>query len=172
MKSRARKLPANGLDLDDEIEFQHRSWRFQRWGRLGVLLFVIAAAVGFFGGGLIGDQVARDPTNQLEVTHPRFARHDSAYDIRITIDRALVRDNRVAFRIDHSLLENLIVEGLLPEPDSVEQRDDGVVFNFKSDASGALRIDGYFRTRGYGASRGKLDVVGGPTVELRHFIYP
>jgi hypothetical protein len=172
VKSGSDKLSSDELDLDDEIEWQRRAWTFQSWGRAGVVLFVIAGAVGVFGGGIIGDRRVRDPQNQLEVEHPRFARHDSAYDVRIRVQPALVRDGKVAVWIDHSLLEDLVVEGLMPEPESVEKSGEGVVLHFRSDAKGPLQVDGYLRVRGMGPGEGKIGVVGGPVVDLKHFIYP
>jgi hypothetical protein len=172
VKTRGTNLSTGSIDLDDEIDWQRRSWKFQSWGRFAVVLFVIAGALGLFGGGIMGDEKVRDPQNQLEVQHPRFARHDSAYDVRITVQPALIRDGKVAIWIDHELLKDLVVEGVMPEPESVEKSDAGIVLHIRSDAKGPLFIDGYLRTRRFGPGEGRVGVVGGPTVHLKHFIYP
>lgn len=161
------------LEIQEDIAFQQRSWRYQRIGQLAVILLVLAGAIGLFGGGVIGVRQQSDASGRLLIEHPRFMRADAAYEIRLEVSPRLVEHRELNLWIDRTILKNLQIETISPAPESVQLQAGRYLYRFSAEAGQELApIAFYVRSRGMGSSRGRIGIVNGPDLAVGYFIYP
>jgi hypothetical protein len=60
--------------LDDDLPYQRREWRAQRFGWWALTVFVAAAALGVFGGGPLSRATAASADGGLRLDYDRFVR--------------------------------------------------------------------------------------------------
>ncbi len=114
MSAQQPRRKIGDLEISEDIEFQKKSWRFERVSQYLVLLLVVLALLGLFGGGPISS-TTRTSQNGLQVECPRFQRNHSSYRLKITPSAASIREGQVSIWVDQSLLHALRIENITPE---------------------------------------------------------
>lgn len=169
-----QKSPEAGdLEIAEDLEFQRRTWVFERAGWIVFAIIVAAAMAGLFGRGLLGVAVAATDDARLSVEYHRFWRMQSPMTLRIRADASTSEDGRVRVWIGRPYLQTARLSHVLPEPESVEAGPDRIVFVFAltSDATAAdISLDLEPETPGY--LRGRAGIEGGPQVAFAQFFYP
>ena len=159
---------ARSIEIDDDMPFQRRSWMLERiaWGVLGLL--VLAALAGLFGSGLLSSATANE--DGLEVRYDRFMRLHGPSNLEVT---APVEGGEVRLSISAGYLDDLQVNTISPEPESVEAGDDGHVYVFAaSEEASELVVVFDTEPERIGRLRGEIAVEGGPQVGFTQFVYP
>jgi hypothetical protein len=165
--------PGTGLQIDEDLSFQRKAWRFERAGWAALAVFLLAAGLGLFGSGPLATRRARSDDGLLEVTYPRFARRMSPGQIEACVSQAAISDGLLRLDVGSDYLAGLDLAGVLPTPESVEARPERVVFTFR--ASGGrypVTIRFKFEARSVFRLRGRIAVDGGAPVEIATFVYP
>ena len=129
--------PGTGLQIDEDLSFQRKAWRFERGGWAALGLFLLAAGLGLFGSGPLATDVARSGDGLLEVTYPRFARRLSPVQLEARVSQAAIADGRVRLSVGAGYLAGVVLTGVLPSPESVEAGPERVVFTFRAAAGHA-----------------------------------
>jgi hypothetical protein len=173
VESKASTNRIDGLEIEEDYNFQKRSWMLQRWGRLGIQLFILAGLLGFFGGGGFGMRKLTDAGKRVHLEHSRFARFGATYDLKIEAGPTLVENDRLVVRLDAALLEMLEVENVTPEPESQELQGERVTYRFRVQAISqpatlAFRLKPI--RRGFGGGRVAVGASG--DIRVAHFVFP
>src|SRR5688572_7914845 len=63
------------LQLEEELPMHERSWVIQRVGWVLIILFVLAAAAGLFGDGILSKK--KSTSGNATAEYERFARYES-----------------------------------------------------------------------------------------------
>ena len=165
-----RLTQLDGLSIDQDLEFQRRSWRIQRIGRGVIGLLLLAGLLGLFGRGWLARSTLAAPG--LEVRHPRFLRLQSPEEIVVRLTDRRPDKSTVELWVDESLPEFLEFTEITPAPVSQGVRDGRPTFRFEvgGDAPAVIRLR--VNPRGWGSRSGRLGLVGGPSVELKQLVYP
>ena len=165
-----RLAQLDGLSIDQDLEFQRRSWRIQRIGRGLICLLGRAFWLGLVGGGWPAVPTLAGPG--LEVLHPRFLRLQAPEEIVVRLTGGRPGGPAVELWVDESLPEFLEFTEITPAPVSQAVRDGRPTFRFEvaGDAPAVIRLR--VNPRGWGLRSGRLGLVGGPSVELKQFVYP
>ncbi|MCK9519893.1 MAG: hypothetical protein M0R74_12850 [Dehalococcoidia bacterium] len=74
-----------GLEIDEDFDFQRRSWVVQRvlWTAGAVVL--LAALLGFFGRGVLSSTESSTTEDDVVVSYQRFARLQTPTQIEVTV---------------------------------------------------------------------------------------
>ena len=72
----ARTKKIDDLQIDEDMEFQRRSWIVQRIGWAIFALVILLAALGLFGDGILSDTKAGQEEGALWLEYPRFERFE------------------------------------------------------------------------------------------------
>src|SRR5688500_20094126 len=107
---------ANELEIEQDLDFQHREWRWQRAGRVVLLAIILGALAGLFGAGPVSSTSARSADRRLEVRYSRVARHAAAEPLRIRFAAGTASDSIVELWIDQRYVHGLVIRELSPEP--------------------------------------------------------
>lgn len=161
----------NGLSLDEDVAFQHRSWRVQKVGQILVGLFVIAGLVGVFGGGGIAREV-RGQAGGLEVEFPRFLRAQAPFELRVGLNAAEARADRLTVWIEGALLEHFSLEGVSPQPAEERLGEGRLQYEFSLDGERPPPIVFRLEAKRAGWRTSRIGVAGGVSVTVRQLVYP
>lgn len=157
----------NGLQIDQALDFQQRFHAIQRIAWSLLALVPIAAVLGLFGGGLLGETTAGGRAAGVEVTYDRFARLSADTKMEVRLTRA---DGPTAVAIDRTLLDGYDISEIRPEPERVVTRPDRIEYVFAASASGSATFAVQPSTAG--SSSGTVTAAGGPPVRVRQFVFP
>jgi hypothetical protein len=78
----------DGLQITEDLDFQHRIWKLQRIGWAVMVLLILAAVLGLFGRGILSRAVVTDAQGQLSVEYSRFARFQAPVELVVRIQHA------------------------------------------------------------------------------------
>jgi len=78
----ARTKKVGDLQINEDMEFQRRSWIVQRVGWLVFALVILLAALGLFGDGILSDAKAGQEEGALWLEYPRFKRFEDEFQMR------------------------------------------------------------------------------------------
>jgi hypothetical protein len=129
-------LAKEQADFQAEGRFHEREWFIQRIGWGLMLVFVVAAALGLFGNGLLS-QRHRGDSQTATLTYERFARYASSQRLELTIAPQTATAGEVSFDINEAYLSAFELKTVVPEPQTVEAVGDWVRFRFAANGAPA-----------------------------------
>jgi hypothetical protein len=157
----------NGLQIDQALPFQRRFHLIQRVAWSLLALVPVAAVLGLFGGGLLGETSAGSRAAGVTVSYDRFARMSADTELELRLERA---DGPSAVSISRSLLDQYDISEIRPEPERVITRPDRIEYVFAASASGTARFA--VQPSAPGSASGMVAVHGGSPVRVRQLVFP
>jgi hypothetical protein len=162
----------DSLQIEEDLEFQRRSWMVQRvsWGLMGLL--VIASAAGLFGSGPVSTAETRSAGGEVAVKYERFLRYEAPARLRIAARQA-GREGTIAILLDREYLEAIKLEHVVPRPERVEVRGDWMAFLFREANPGEpLLATFYYEAQRIGPLRARVATGAGGFAGFGQFVYP
>jgi hypothetical protein len=161
------------LESDENLAFQHRSWRWETFGRWAVALVVICALAGLLGSGPLSRGEVTSADGRFRVEYPRIARTDATYRISVYASPRSIVNGEIRLWIDAELLKVVQVEAVTPQPESVELDRGRILHRFRVAADGELApIMLHVKTDGVGRHAGEIGLGDGGSVKLTFWIFP
>jgi len=117
------------LEITQDLPFQEREWRSQRIGWAVMALVVLAALLGLFGDGPLGQASAGDPAKGLGVSYARFSRFQSTTELAVRFPPESGPEVRVL--LSRSFADRVTMKAIVPPPAAHEGGDDAVVYIFR-----------------------------------------
>lgn len=159
------------LEIGQDLEFQRREWRLQRAGWVVMALIVLVALLGLFGGGPIGR--AQAGAGPLTVDYSRFDRRRSPSELRLAIAGDATGSGEVSVWLATDYLDALDVQTILPEPDTFQAGAERTVLVFEAAEAGQpIAVSIEYEPEPVGLLDGRIGLVGGDAVAIRHLVYP
>jgi hypothetical protein len=165
-----------GIQIDEDLAFQRRSWRAQS---LGLALMAVVLA-----GALLGLLGAEGPFSQgearaagLSVRYSRFGRRLSPSTLQVRLDPSRVRGDVVSLWISADYLEAMSVERVSPRPRAVVASAERTVYTFDvsaapSRSSRPILIAFELKPRALFRRGGQLGLDAGAELSVATFVYP
>jgi hypothetical protein len=116
--------PRTSLQLEQDLAFQRRSWRFQQIGRGLLAMLVLAAVLGSFGGGML----SRAHVEQASITldYERMIRAGARTELAFKWTPAA--GQAPTLRISRAYLDDVRVHSIDPQP--LQVRAAGETFEY------------------------------------------
>jgi hypothetical protein len=161
------------LDIDEDMQFQRRSWALQRVGWMAMLLVVVAGLLGIFGGdGALNQASLGAAASTLRVTYTPFTRVISPMKLHFQIQDASGAD-QTRIWISRDYLDEMEIRTLEPEAESVEVTSDRLVYTFRlGDINTPAGITFMMEPQRVGSLSGRIGVEGGDSYEFTQFVFP
>ena len=157
------------LEVDENYEFQVRSWRVQRFGWVGMCLVIGAALAGFIGPGPLGDRTLTSNSG-LQLRYDRFVRYEAPASMEIQLRAG--SGSRAEFWIEGPWLESVHVETIVPEPERVVVKDGRMLVAIAAAAGESVHAIVHFEADTWGALSGAVGALGDPGLSIEQFAYP
>jgi hypothetical protein len=159
--------------FDQDLQFQRRQWRVERFGWAAMVVVIVAALAGVFGGGgLIAHTTASDSAGSTKVQYARFARYSSPTTLDVNV-AASTSGRPIRIRVSDRYLSTTKVRAITPPPTSTAIADRQHVFVFERSASptsATIRFE--LEPAATGQHHGWIAVDEAAPVFFTQFIYP
>ncbi|MES2765388.1 MAG: hypothetical protein V4642_05950 [Bacteroidota bacterium] len=159
------------LEIDEDYEFQKKSWRAQRIGWFFLGLILLAAILGLFGSGYLShSEVSK--SNDIRVEYERFARYQTTSEIVFHITPQ-TPDTIVKAWISREYIDDFQIEQITPEPESSIADNKTITYTFRlARPQEPLRIQCFLKTGKTGFLKAHAGIENGSQVEFSQFVYP
>jgi hypothetical protein len=97
------------LQIDEDIPFQQRSWRLQRYAWIAIGVAALGAILGVFGDGPLSHAEARSASGRTTLTFERFSRRDTRTVAALKIHGA-PQDRELVVRVSRPLADSIVHE--------------------------------------------------------------
>lgn len=170
----AHKKRSDEIEIDEDMEFEQRSWRWQRvgWGVMSLIL--LSALLGLFGTGWLDRGVAGQPGSQLWLEYNRFGRLQAETSrLEIHLGPGTEANGKARIWLNHEYMEGVRVTSLTPQPESVEAGPERFTYVFNvPDASQPTLVIFRLEPDKMGRLNGEVGLEGGASLSFKQFIYP
>jgi hypothetical protein len=119
----------DGLEIDQDLEFQRKAWVAQRVAWVLMALFVLAAAVGVLGSGPVSHARGAVP-GVMTLEYERFARFETSETLTVRLASAATTGDVVRLSLDRDFLDSAKIETVLPPPVRVEAAAGRLIYVF------------------------------------------
>jgi hypothetical protein len=167
------RTPYGRLQLDEDMRLQRVTWTVERIGWVLMGLVLLADLLGLLGAGPRGWAHAGDQAQGLRVEYRPRERLNNPTSLNVQLVPQPPGQERVQFWVSRELLDNITLERVEPEPESVLAAENGMELVFHlADSQAAANVRLSLRYLTWGRVRGALGVPGLPAVELSQLVLP
>jgi hypothetical protein len=161
------------LELDQDLDFEQRSWTVERVGWAILAVVLLAALVGLLGPGPLSRTIVGEQGGPLWLEYSRFGRFKAPLTLRIHFAPNASQQEGVRVWLSRSYVEGVQIEQVTPPPAQVEAGPEQLTFVFPvSELSRATAVTFSLKTAQIGRQRGCVGLANGPTLCFQQFIYP
>jgi hypothetical protein len=157
--------------IEQDLDFQNRQWRIQRWGWAVMTAIVIAALLGLTGAGPLATASQRTADAALQIEYSRIERVQAPSELAMEVTTSGA--DQVAIWLANDFLDTITIESMSPEPSTTEAGAERQVFIFAADpeaTTAQVRIG--FQHESAGMVSGIVGIVGGPEISFSQFVLP
>jgi hypothetical protein len=142
---------------------QKVEWRIFRacWILMGLVL--AGAALGLFGKGLLSNRTYA--AQGVQITYPRFMRIENETELYIRVNEA---GSETVIGINNDYLRKVRIDQVIPEPRSVQVRDNTLIYRFHPVQNGFLTF--FLRPQRMGSHPLEITVAG-KKLRFHQYIY-
>jgi hypothetical protein len=167
-----RTKKVGDLQINEDMEFQERSWVVQRIGWLIFILLILLAALGIFGNGMLSSAQAGQEQDALWVEYPRFERFEHEFKVTVHSNVSTSTETEIRILVDQRYLEGIKVNRISPAPDREIKEQNGIAYVFQATGNSPFSADFYMIARKAGSHSGRFELQSGDAVGFSQFIFP
>lgn len=161
------------LQLNQDLGFQEREWKWERFGWAVLFIVVALAVAGLFGNGPISWTTASTDDDSLEVAFERFGRRGGSQELTVKATAATVKAGVWEIEVSQEFLATMQINAIAPQPKSVEAVPDGVRYTFAQASDGAdLEVQFALTPQKLWSRDGEFRLVGGEWIGVSQFLFP
>jgi hypothetical protein len=163
---------ARDFEIDQDEEFERRSFTVQRAGWILMAVIVVAAAGGLLGSGPLARATAAAP-GAFTIEYQRLTRYQSDQTLHIHLDPAVTRGREARVWINRAFLDSSKIESVVPTPLRVEGEADRLYYVFHMAKPGdRLFVAFNIQAEQVGLVQGRIGVRDGREVAFTQLVYP
>ena len=119
------------LEIEQDHDFQRRSWRLQRAGWIVLVLVLLAGMLGLFGSGPLAHATVGAPGAPLRLEYDRFCRNEAPSTLTALLRPSTSRPGEAILHLDRGFTDHFQIERVQPTPDRTEAGPDHSVYAFR-----------------------------------------
>ncbi len=159
-----------GLQIDSDMQQQHREWKMQRiaWVLLSVLL--IAVLLGAFGrGGPISTASKTSADGRLRIDYERFVRNHTPDKLQLAFQ---AQSETARVKLSGEYVRKIRIEHITPTPVRASSDQDGIVLVFDTRPAAMTQAAIHFSPEEIGKLEGWIALDGRQPHAFNQFVYP
>jgi hypothetical protein len=156
--------------VSEDMAYQVKVWRFERWGWYALALVVLLALLGLFSRGPLSTRDVHGSDGKVRVQYEVFHRNGSSNPMVISLIGA--PDTKVELELSGELLDGFSIESLQPEPFRASSAGQGMKLWLQTDIQGHASLYLTLRGDGLGLFSTRVTSPGASSVSLDQFIFP
>jgi hypothetical protein len=159
------------LGLEEDLQFEKRSWIFQRAGWVLMILIMAAALLGLTGPGPFSSRTATDESGTIKIEYSKFLHYATPDIVQIHLSPAGESDEAVLF-VSRSYVRDIRLDHIIPEPEKEVVEKDFIAYHFnKLSKSQPVLVTLHINPGVYGNQR-PVFKCNQQQLILSQFIYP
>jgi hypothetical protein len=164
---------SSDLELDQDLDFERRSWTIERIGWAVLAMIGVAALAGLLGPGPLSGTIAGAQGGSLWLEYSRFGRFRASWTLRVHVGPNPTQRGPLRVWISRNYLESVQIEQVTPQPEQVEAGPAQLTYVFAASATDRpVEIIFSLKAAQIGRQRGCVGLPHGPPLCFRQFIYP
>ena len=161
------------IHLNQDLDYQRRSWKVQRVGWVAMGLVALAALLGLFGSGPLSSATTGGKGDSLQLEYKRFGRFEASTRLRIHIQPGVEREGQVRVWLNRNYVEGVQIQKVIPEPERVEAEPDRLTYVFRTaNLNQPTAVTFYLQTQQVGLLSGQVGLAQKQPLSFSQFIYP
>ncbi|MEP6888222.1 MAG: hypothetical protein ABI945_07850 [Nitrospirales bacterium] len=117
--------------VNQDLPFQHLTWRVQRIGWGVIALVLLSALSGIFGHGPLSETTLRHSSIPLSVEYERFGRYQSALTLHVHVHEGAAPQGTVGIWFSDDYLSKVHIQQIMPTPESAHISSTGMTYVFR-----------------------------------------
>ena len=161
-------------DLDGPKNLRRQTWEWavERISWFLVAAVLILALLGFLGPGPLGVRNVASVDGDLSVRCYAVVHYEAPTELLVYF-RSSPQSKMARLTLSRSFTDETVLEGITPEPESVEMHDNEIVYNIRIHDAGERRTIVYrYRHTAFGRIAYSVGLLGGPIVRINQFVCP
>jgi hypothetical protein len=118
------------ISVNEDMEFQHAWWRFERIAWYVLAAVLIVDALGLFGQGWLARSQRNAPDGTLHLRYDRIERAGAPAEMTIEFGPAAVRSGQVGLFSSQTIVKELGAQRIIPEPRTSQVGPGGITYSF------------------------------------------
>lgn len=163
-------LESRNYPFCEDMPYQIKVWRFERFGWYALVLVMILGLAGLFSRGVLSSRDVHSEDGRLRVEYEMFHRNGSTNTMKISMKGK--PESAVELELAGELLDGFSIETLQPEPIRSRGSAQGMHMWIQTDAQGQASMFLTQRGDGLGLFRSSVLLPGTSNVKLIQFIFP
>jgi hypothetical protein len=163
-------LQSREYPIREDMRYQLKVWRFERFGWYVLLLLMVLGLAGLFSRGLLSTQDVRSEDGKVRVEYEMFHRNGSMNSMKVSVSGT--PDSQVEVELAGEMLEGFSIESLQPAPLRSRSSSQGLRLWVQTDNQGQANLYLTLRGDGLGFFRSHIATPGTAGVKLDQFIFP
>lgn len=157
------------LELTQDLGWQRRAWTIHRVGWIFLAGFLVAAALGVFGGD--GPLRETEAGGEASIQYDRFTRFGSPTELSVFPAPDPAGQGQVQVGVESDYWADFEVQAVTPQPDSVRAAKGEVIYTFLvGDVPG--RLDFSLQPRESGVQSGAVRIGEAAPIDFTQIVYP
>jgi hypothetical protein len=151
------------LDIDEHLKMQEKGWQVQAVGILCMFVFILSAALGLYGDGIVSNQNLNK--NEASIEYDRFFRFEAKMNFKVKATG--IGNTSISFPTKY--LNHFEISSIVPEPNESRFSDARVEYVFNG--RDVAEITFYLIPQEFGRIQGSIKV-NENVFAVNHFIFP
>ena len=159
--------------INQDLPFQHRTWRLQRIGWVVIALVILSALLGVFGHGPLSETTVRHPSIPLSIDYERFGRYQSTLTVHVHLQGGAAPDGTIGIWFSDDYLSKVHIEQIMPPPETAHISPTGMTCVFRvaqPEQPADIIVD--LQAQKIGLISGRIGLDEAHAVHFRQWIYP
>ncbi|WP_460125978.1 hypothetical protein [Pseudomonas sp. S2_C03] len=169
-ETRHPDLESRKYPVREDIAYQIKVWRFERFGWYMLVLLMILGLAGLFSRGLLSSRDVLSDDGRVRVEYEMFHRNGSTNAMKISLSGE--PESTLELEVAGELLDGFSIETLQPEPVRSRSSAQGMRLWIQADTKGQASVFMTLRGDGLGLFRSTIILPGTSGVKLTQFIFP
>lgn len=131
---------SNSVDIsktNEQYSFELKEYKVQKVFWVLITFFLVAGLLGVFGEGILSRVIIEEEDFQIE--YERFMRDETPADFSVYITKS--SGNSVTIAVGKDYIKKVKIQGVVPQPASVETRDERLIYTFNAAGNGLITFN-------------------------------
>jgi len=169
-KSQHTDYQSRTFPVREDMPYQLKVWRFERWGWYALVVVVLMALLGLFSRGPLSVREAQSFDRKITVHYEIFHRNGSTNPMKIVVNGQ--ESAPVALELSGDFFDGFSIESMQPEPVKVVSAGQGIRLWLQTDPQGQATLYLMLRGDGLGGYSSRVSGPSSPPLILTQYILP
>lgn len=120
----------NELAVGEDLEFQHRWWRFEKIVWALFTLIIVLDVAGVFGRGPLAKATAQTPDGSMRIEYERVERFETPSMLTVHFGRNAVAQGKIQLWVSDNVIKPLGNQRIIPQPETSVIASGGILYTW------------------------------------------